>query len=150
MHEQGGGYAAEGYAKISKNLGVAIATSGPGGMNLITSMGNCFYDSVPCLFITGQIKLKYMRPDPSIRQIGFQESDMVSLTSPVTKYSKLIEDPESIRYELEKAIYLAKQLTAYKTKSLENEVMQSVAGILSTEEIASLALYFSELSEDKE
>jgi len=108
MHEQGGGYAAEGYAKISKNLGVAIATSGPGGMNLITSIGNCFYDSVPCLFITGQIKLKYMRPDPSIRQIGFQESDMVSLTSPVTKYSKLVEEPESIRYELEKAIYLAK------------------------------------------
>ena len=108
MHEQGAGFAAEGYAKVSKNIGVAIATSGPGGMNFVTSMGNCFYDSVPCLFMTGQIKTKYMRPDPSIRQIGFQEADMTAICSPVTKYSKLVEDPLSIRYELEKAIYLAK------------------------------------------
>ena len=108
MHEQGAGFAAEGYAKVSKNIGVAIATSGPGGMNLVTSMGNCFYDSVPCLFLTGQIKTKYMRPDESIRQIGFQEADMTSICAPVTKYSKLVEEAEDIRYELEKAIYLAK------------------------------------------
>jgi len=109
MHEQGAGFAAEGYAKVSKNLGVAIATSGPGGMNLVTSMGNCFYDSVPCLFLTGQIKTRYMRPEKTIRQIGFQEADMVAICTPVTKYSRLVEDPESIRYELEKAIYLAKR-----------------------------------------
>jgi len=108
MHEQGAGFAAEGYAKISKNIGVAIATSGPGGMNFVTSMGNCFYDSVPCLFMTGQIKTRYMRPDKSIRQIGFQEADMTAICTPVTKYSKLVEDPKSIRYELEKAIFLAK------------------------------------------
>ena len=108
MHEQGAGFAAEGYAKISKNIGVAIATSGPGGMNLVTSMGNCFYDSVPCLFLTGQIKTKYLRPDESIRQVGFQEADMVAICSPVTKYSKFVSDPKSVRYELEKAIYLAK------------------------------------------
>ena len=108
MHEQGGGFAAEGYAKVSKNLGVAIATSGPGGMNFVTSMGNCFYDSVPCLFLTGQVKTRYMRTDKSVRQIGFQESDMVSITTPVTKYSKLVENPMDIRYELEKAIYIAK------------------------------------------
>jgi len=108
MHEQGGGFAAEGYAKVSKNLGVAIATSGPGGMNFVTSMGNCFYDSVPCLFLTGQVKTRYMRKDKSVRQIGFQESDMVSITKPVTKYSKLVENPLDIRYELEKAIYIAK------------------------------------------
>ena len=108
MHEQGAGFAAEGYAKISKNIGVAIATSGPGGMNFVTSMGNCFYDSVPCLFMTGQIKTKYMRPNESIRQIGFQEADMTAICKPVTKYSKLVEDPKSIRYELEKAIYIAK------------------------------------------
>ena len=53
MHEQGGGFAAEGYAKISGKPGVVIVTSGPGGQNLVTSMGNCFYDSVPCIFITG-------------------------------------------------------------------------------------------------
>jgi acetolactate synthase-1/2/3 large subunit len=108
MHEQGAGFAAEGYAKVSKNIGVAIATSGPGGMNFVTSVGNCFYDSVPCLFITGQIKTKYMRPDKSIRQIGFQETDIISVVKPLSKYAKLIEDPSSIKYELQKAIYLAK------------------------------------------
>ena len=67
MHEQGGGFAAEVYAKVTGKPGVAIATSGPGGMNLLTSMGNCFYDSVPCIFITGQINSQFLRPDPSIR-----------------------------------------------------------------------------------
>ena len=108
MHEQGGGFAAEGYAKISRNIGAAIATSGPGGMNFVTSIGNCYYDSVPCIFLTGQIKTKYMRPDKSIRQIGFQETDIVSIVKPITKYAKLVDDPDSIRYELEKAVHLAK------------------------------------------
>ena len=55
MHEQAGGFAAEGYSKVKNSLSAAIATSGPGGMNFVTPIGNCFYDSVPCLFITGQI-----------------------------------------------------------------------------------------------
>ena len=108
MHEQGGGFAAEGYAKVKGDLGVAIATSGPGGMNFVTSMGNCFYDSIPCLFITGQINSNFMRPDESIRQIGFQETDIVNICKPVTKYAKLVEKPEDIKYELEKAIHEAK------------------------------------------
>ena len=78
MHEQAGGFAAEGYAKIKGDLGVALATSGPGGQNFVTPIGNCFYDSVPCLFITGQINSRFLRPDESIRQIGFQETDIVS------------------------------------------------------------------------
>ena len=73
MHEQGAGFAAEGYAKVSKNIGVAIATSGPGGMNFVTSVGNCFYDSVPCLFITGQIKTKYMRPMNQFARLDFKK-----------------------------------------------------------------------------
>ena len=107
IHEQGAGFAAEGYAKISGKFGVAIATSGPGGMNFVTSIGNCFYDSVPCLFITGQVKTQYMRPSSDIRQVGFQETDIVSIVSPITKYAKLITDPNNIRYELEKAILIA-------------------------------------------
>lgn len=107
MHEQAGGFAAEGFAKTSGKLGVAIATSGPGGMNFVTAAGNCFYDSVPVLFITGQVKQAYMRPDKSIRQIGFQESDMVGVFEPLTKYAKMVETPESIKYELEKAIHIA-------------------------------------------
>src|SRR3989338_5001087 len=106
MHEQAAGFAAEWYAKVKGLPGVAIATSGPGGMNLVTPIGNCFYDSVPALFITGQINSDFLRTDPSIRQVGFQETDIVSITSPVTKYSKLIRKVEDVRYELEKAFFL--------------------------------------------
>tara|TARA_B100001113_G_scaffold317080_1_gene284279 strand:+ start:686 stop:2527 length:1842 start_codon:yes stop_codon:yes gene_type:complete len=107
MHEQGGGFAAEGWSKVKGELGVAIATSGPGGMNFVTSIGNCFYDSIPCLFITGQINSNFMRPDESIRQIGFQETDIVNICKPITKYAKLVEKPEDIKYELQRAIHEA-------------------------------------------
>lgn len=107
MHEQAAGFAAEGYAKIKGIPGVAMATSGPGGMNLVTPIGNCFYDSVPALFITGQINSNFLRQDPSIRQVGFQETDIVAITSPITKYSKMITDAQDIKYELEKALFLA-------------------------------------------
>ena len=107
MHEQGGGFAAEGHSKISGKIGVAMATSGPGGMNFVTPIGNCFYDSVPCLFITGQINSKFMRPDESIRQIGFQETDIISVVKPMTKYAKTIMNPLDVKYELEKAIHMA-------------------------------------------
>jgi acetolactate synthase-1/2/3 large subunit len=106
MHEQACGFAAEGYAKVNRKFGVAMATSGPGGQNMITCAANCFYDSTPCLFITGQIKQEFMRPDKSIRQIGFQESDQVGCFTPVTKYSVMITKPEDIRYELEKALHI--------------------------------------------
>jgi acetolactate synthase-1/2/3 large subunit len=106
MHEQAGGFAAEGYAKIKGVPGAAIATSGPGGHNLLTAMGNCFYDSVPCVFLTGQINSQFLRPDPSLRQVGFQETDIVGMATPVTKYAKLVLKAEDIRYEVEKALYL--------------------------------------------
>ena len=109
LHEQAGGFAAEGYAKVKGNKipGVVIATSGPGGMNLVTPAGNCFYDSVPAIFITGQVNSNFLRPDPSVRQIGFQEADMCSIFKSITKYTKLILDPNSIKYELEYSLYLA-------------------------------------------
>ena len=109
LHEQAGGFAAEGYAKVKGNKipGVAIATSGPGGMNFVTPAGNCFYDSVPAIFITGQVNSNFLKPDPSVRQIGFQEADMCSIFKSITKYTKLILDPNSIKYELEYSLYLA-------------------------------------------
>lgn len=109
LHEQAGGFAAEGYAKIKGNKipGVTIATSGPGGMNLVTPAGNCFYDSVPVIFITGQVNSQFLRPDETIRQVGFQETDQCSIFKSITKYSKLILDPNSIKYELEYSLYLA-------------------------------------------
>jgi len=108
MHEQAGGFAAEGYAKVRerKTPGVAIATSGPGGMNFLTPIGNCYYDSVPVIFITGQIKSAFLKPDPSIRQVGFQETDICSIVKPITKYAKMITNPNSIKYELDLAIHL--------------------------------------------
>ena len=107
MHEQGGGFAAEGWTKVKGLPSVSMATSGPGGMNFVTPIGNFFYDSVPGLFITGQINSQFMRPDESIRQIGFQETDIVSICKPITKYAKMIEKPEDIKYEIEKALHMA-------------------------------------------
>ena len=77
-HEQAAGFAAEGYAKIKGLPGVAIATSGPGGMNLVTPIGNCFYDSVPALFITGQINSEFLRSDPLI----LKEVNLVTAPEP--------------------------------------------------------------------
>lgn len=107
LHEQSSGFAAEGYAKVSGRPGVAIATSGPGGGNLVTPIQNCFYDSVPAIFITGQINSKFLRPDSLVRQIGFQETPMAQIAEPITKYATMVRYPKDIRYELEKAIWLS-------------------------------------------
>ena len=108
MGEQCAGFAAEGYAKASHGLGVAMATSGPGGGNLVTAIQNCFYDSVPVLFITGQVNTKFMRPDPSIRQLGFQETDIVSIVEPITKYAATVKEASTIRFHLSMALHTCK------------------------------------------
>lgn len=106
-HEQTGAFAAEAYARINGKLGVAMATSGPGALNMLTGIGSCYFDSVPCLFITGQVNTYEYKFDSPIRQIGFQETDIVSVATPLTKYAELVVDSEKIRYHLEKAIYMA-------------------------------------------
>lgn len=108
MHEQTASFASETYTKVSGKLGVSMATSGPGGTNLLTGIANCWYDSIPNLFITGQINSKFLRSDPSIRQVGFQENDIVSMSKPITKYSEIVTDPKKIKWTLEKAVYEAK------------------------------------------
>ena len=107
MHEQAAGFAAEGYAKIKRLPGLAIVTSGPGATNLVTSVANCYYESIPCIFISGQINSKFLRPHKSIRQVGFQETDIVSIVKPVSKYATMIKNPKSIKYELEKSYILS-------------------------------------------
>jgi acetolactate synthase-1/2/3 large subunit len=107
-HEQSAAFAAEAYARINGKLGVAMATSGPGALNLVTGIGSCFFDSVPCLFITGQVNTYEYKFDRPIRQLGFQETDIVSVVKPITKYAELVTDAEEIKYLLEKAIYLAR------------------------------------------
>lgn len=107
-HEQAGAFAAEGYARENNNLGVAIATSGPGATNLITGIGSAYFDSVPCLYITGQVNTYEYKNESPVRQVGFQETDVVSIVKPITKYAVMVKDAEDILYHLEKAVYIAK------------------------------------------
>lgn len=107
IHEQGAAFAAEGYARVTGKSGVAFATSGPGATNLITSIGSCFFDSVPTLFITGQVNTYEYKYDKPVRQIGFQETDIVSIIKPIVKYAVMLDDIKNIRYELEKAYYIS-------------------------------------------
>jgi acetolactate synthase-1/2/3 large subunit len=107
MHEQAGAFAAETLTKISGTLGVTLVTSGPGGTNLLTGIANCWYDSIPNLYITGQINSQFLRKDPSIRQVGFQENDIVSMAQPITKYATMLREPRKIKWVLDKAVYEA-------------------------------------------
>ncbi len=107
IHEQGAAFAAEGYSRITGKSGVTFATSGPGATNLITAIGSCYFDSVPTLFITGQVNTYEYKYDKPVRQIGFQETDIVSIVKPIVKYAVMIDKVEDIRYELEKAYYIS-------------------------------------------
>ncbi|MDF2566858.1 MAG: hypothetical protein K0R90_314 [Oscillospiraceae bacterium] len=106
-HEQAAAFAAEGYARIKNDVGVAIATSGPGATNLITGIGSAYFDSIPCVFITGQVNTYEYKGNLELRQLGFQETDIVSIVRPITKYAVRITDPDKIRFELEKAFSIA-------------------------------------------
>jgi acetolactate synthase-1/2/3 large subunit len=106
-HEQTAAIAAEGYAKESGLFGVAIATSGPGATNMMTGIADAYFDSIPVLYITGQVNTHEYKYDKPIRQQGFQETDVVSMVKPVTKYASLVDNAVNIRYELEKATYFA-------------------------------------------
>ena len=109
IHEQGAGFAAEGYARVTGKTGIATATSGPGATNLITPIGSCFFDSVPTLFITGQVNTYEYKYDQPVRQIGFQETDIVSIIKPITKYAVMVDDIANLRYELEKCYFLSQE-----------------------------------------
>lgn len=108
LHEQAGAMAADGYARVTGNLGCAVATSGPGATNLITGICSSYYDSVPVLYLTGQVATFRAKGDTGVRQIGFQETDMVDICQTITKYAVLVKDPYQIRYELQKAVHIAK------------------------------------------
>jgi acetolactate synthase I/II/III large subunit len=107
-HEQSASFAASAYAQRVNKIGVAYATSGPGATNLVTGIAHAFYESVPVLFITGQVNTKEAKGNLKIRQKGFQETDVVSIVNSITKYSSYVPSAKDIRYELEKAFYEAK------------------------------------------
>lgn len=106
-HEQASGFAAEGYARVKGEAAVALGTSGPGATNLITAIGSCFFDSVPAIFITGQVNQKEKKTSPYQRQNGFQELDIVSVTKSITKYSVVIDSRADICFEFNKAWEIA-------------------------------------------
>src|SRR5215211_1443649 len=101
-HEQGAGHAAEGYAKASGRVGVAFATSGPGATNLVTAIADAMMDSVPTVFITGQVRTELIGTD------GFQEADVTGITMPVVKHSMLVTDPRHIPDYIHAAFHVAK------------------------------------------
>ena len=107
QHEQNGAAAADMYARVTRNIGLVMTTSGPGATNILTSVCNAYFDSIPLFCITGQVARFRLKKNKKIRQRGFQETDVESIFESVTKYVKLIKDPLMIRYELEKAIYFA-------------------------------------------
>lgn len=108
QHEQGAGTAADGYSRVSGNLGAVMVTSGPGPTNLVTAVANSYYDSIPVIILCGQVATFRIKQSSRLRQKGFQETDILSIFKSITKYQVQIRDPNKIRYELEKAVFLAK------------------------------------------
>ena len=100
-HEQGAAHMADGYARASGEVGVALATSGPGATNLITGITNAQMDSVPVVFITGQVV------SPLIGYDAFQETDVTGITMPITKHNYLITDPHEIAPAIKEAFFIA-------------------------------------------
>lgn len=108
-HEQSAAFAAAGVARYTKGKSVAVAmgTSGPGATNMITGIGDCWFDSVPCLFITGQVNTRELKGERFIRQQGFQELDIVEVVRSMTKYAVRVDQPEDLLPELHKALSAA-------------------------------------------
>lgn len=105
-HEQAAAFAAEGVARQTKGktIAVAMGTSGPGATNLITGIGSCWFDSVPCLFITGQVNTRELKGELAIRQQGFQELDIVEVARSLTKYAVRVDHVDDFLPELHKAL----------------------------------------------
>src|SRR6266481_1467496 len=100
-HEQGGSFAAEGYARATGRHGVCMATSGPGATNLVTGIADAYMDSIPLVAITGQV------PQAMIGKGGFQETDFFGMTLPIVKHSYLVTDVNDIPRVIKEAFYLA-------------------------------------------
>ena len=110
-HEQTSSMAIDAYARATENIGVGFFTSGPGGTNAITGLGGAWQDSVPCLFISGQVKVKETTNNVNIsglRQFGVQELDMIPIVKSLCKYTVHLDKPENVKYEFEKAVHIAK------------------------------------------
>lgn len=111
QHEQAAAMAAESYSKIKNGVGLVLVTSGPGATNTVTGVLDCYQDSTPVVFLSGQAKSKQttnVAGIPGLRQFGVQEANIVPIVQSITKMAVEITDPNTIRYYLERAIYEAK------------------------------------------
>jgi acetolactate synthase-1/2/3 large subunit len=109
-HEQACAMAAEAYARVSGRVGLLSVTTGPGGINALNGVFGAYTDSIPMLIISGQVKLETCLASydlPKLRQLGDQEVDIIRMVGAITKYAVLVRDPKTIRYHLERALYLA-------------------------------------------
>ncbi len=110
QNEQAAAIAADAYSRFSeKKIGVTATTSGPGMINLMQGIACSFFDSIPTIHIVGAVVTNQLRKNKNIRQIGFQEMEVVDIVKPITKYAVLLKDKNMIRYELEKMLYYAKE-----------------------------------------
>jgi len=107
-HEQAVAMAAEAYARVKRDIGVSLVTSGPGGTNAITGVTGSWIDSVPHLIISGQVYLNQTIGDSGLRQLGIQEINIVDIVKPITKYAVMVKDSNKIKYHLQKAVHIAK------------------------------------------
>jgi acetolactate synthase-1/2/3 large subunit len=108
-HEQASAMAMYAYSRVTNNFGACIVTTGPGATNAITGACSAWVDSIPGLIISGQVKTSDTIRDTKVRQFGIQEINIIDMVTPITKYAAMIRDPQTIRFELEKAIYYAKE-----------------------------------------
>jgi acetolactate synthase-1/2/3 large subunit len=109
-HEQASAMAAEGYARVANKPAILSVTTGPGAINALNGVFGAFTDSIPMLIISGQVKRETMLSTyniPGLRQLGDQEVEIVPMVKGITKYAVTVTDPDTIRYHLEKALYLA-------------------------------------------
>ena len=106
-HEQTVAMAADAYSRLTNRVGVGIVTSGPGATNLITGIAGAFFDSVPCIFITGQVSTTRMKGELGVRQIGFQETPIVEIARPITKLAITINNPHEVLTTLHRAWNIA-------------------------------------------
>jgi acetolactate synthase-1/2/3 large subunit len=109
QHEQACAMAAEGYARITGKMAVVCITSGPAGTNVLTGVLGQWMDSIPVLYLSGQVRFvtTVASTDLPLRQLGDQEANIVDIVRPITKYAVMVTDPQTIRYHLEKAMHLA-------------------------------------------
>ena len=112
-HEQAAAMMADAYSRVGKSLGATMVTSGPGAQNLVTGIACSWFDSIPVIHISGQVNSFELSSShistKKVRQVGFQETDFVSIVKPITKFAYQLKNPNEIKYVLEKAFYLANE-----------------------------------------